>query len=87
MAPLLIDKKLLLNSLGYFNVYIGTMQNMIGILENPGSTTQQKTDAENMINSEILKFNKMVNVIIQKGKYTPVMTKFSDIELGQMGII
>ncbi len=84
---LLIDKKLLLNSMGYFNVYISTIQNMINIIENPNSTASQKTDAENVINGEILKFNKMVNVIIQKGKYTPVSTKFSDIELGQMGIV
>ena len=73
--------------MGYFNVYISTIQNMINIIENPNSTASQKTDAENMINGEILKFNKMVNVIIQKGKYTPVSTKFSDIELGQMGIV
>ncbi len=84
---LLIDKKLLLNSMGYFNVYISTIQNMISILDNTNSTPQQKIDAENTINGEILKFNKMVNVIIQKGKYTPVSTKFSDIELGQMGIV
>ncbi len=84
---LLIDKKLLLNSMGYFNVYISTIQNMINIIENPNSTSSQKTDAENVINGEILKFNKMINVIIQKGKYTPVSTKFSDIELGQMGIV
>ena len=84
---LLIDKKLLVNSLGYFNMYISAMDNMINILNNPNSTNQQKIDAENMINGEILKFNKMVNVIIQKGKFTPVMTRFSDIELGQMGII
>ncbi len=84
---LLIDKKLLLNSLGYFNMYITAMENMINILDNPGSTISQKTDAEARINAEILKFNKMVNVIIQKGKYTPVMTKFSDVELTQMGII
>ena len=80
---LLIDKKLLLNSMGYFNVYISTIQNMINIIENPNSTASQKTDAENMINGEILKFNKMVNVIIQKGKYTPVMTKYSDVELAK----
>ena len=84
---LLIDKKLLLNSMGYFNVYISTIQNMISILDNTNSTPQQKIDAENTINGEILKFNKMINVIIQKGKYTPVSTKFSDIELGQMGIV
>ncbi len=80
---LLIDKKLLINSMGYFNVYISTIQNMINIIENPNSTASQKTDAENMINGEILKFNKMVNVIIQKGKYTPVMTKYSDVELAK----
>ena len=73
--------------MGYFNVYISTIQNMINIIENPNSTSSQKTDAENVINGEILKFNKMINVIIQKGKYTPVSTKFSDIELGQMGIV
>ena len=84
---LLIDKKLLINSMGYFNVYISTIQNMINIIDNTNSTPQQKIDAENTINGEILKFNKMVNVIIQKGKYTPVSTKFSDIELGQMGIV
>ncbi len=69
--------------MGYFNVYISTIQNMINIIENPNSTASQKTDAENMINGEILKFNKMVNVIIQKGKYTPVMTKYSDVELAK----
>lgn len=84
---LLIDKTLLANSMGYFSVYINTIQNMINILNNVNSTIEDKVNAENMINNEILKFNKMVNVIIQKGKYTPVTTKYSDSELTNMGIL
>lgn len=85
--PLLIDKTLLANSIGYFSVYINTIQNMINILNNVNSTIEDKVNAENMINNEILKFNKMVNVIIIKGKYTPGIAKYSDLELKSMGIL
>lgn len=84
---LLIDKTLLANSIGYFTVHINTIQNMINILNNVNCTPIDKVNAENMINEEILKFNKLVNVIIQKGKYTPVIAKYSDLELKSMGIL
>ena len=82
---IIIDKNLLANSLGYFNVYIGTIQNMLKVLET-GSQDDIK-NAEKIINEEIIKFNKLINVIISKGKYTPTATKFSDNELSNMGII
>jgi len=84
---LTINKTLLANSIGYFSVYINTIQNMINILNNVNSSAEDKVNAENMINNEILKFNKMVNVIIQKGKYKPVIEKYSDLELTNMGIL
>jgi len=84
---LVINKTLLANSIGYFSVYINTIQNMINILNNVNSSAEDKVNAENMINNEILKFNKMVNVIIQKGKYKPVIEKYSDLELTNMGIL
>ena len=84
---LTINKTLLANSIGYFSVYINTIQNMINILNDVNSSAEDKVNAENMINNEILKFNKMVNVIIQKGKYKPVIEKYSDLELSNMGIL
>ena len=84
---LLIDKKLLVNSIGYFDMYINIIQNMVRVIENPQSSQVDIISAENMINNEILKFNKMVNVIIQKGKYKPVIEKYSDLELTNMGIL
>jgi hypothetical protein len=84
---LTINKTLLANSIGYFSVYINTIQNMINILNDVNSSAEDKVNAENMINNEILKFNKMVNVIIQKGKYKPVIEKYSDLELTNMGIL
>ena len=84
---LVINKTLLANSIGYFSVYINTIQNMINILNDVNSSAEDKVNAENMINNEILKFNKMVNVIIQKGKYKPVIEKYSDLELTNMGIL
>ena len=84
---LTINKKLLVNSIGYFSIYINTIQNMVRVLDDVNSTPGDKVNAENIINNEILKFNKMVNVIIQKGKYKPVIEKYSDLELTNMGIL
>lgn len=84
---LLIDKNTLANSIGYLNIYIGSIQNMLKILNNTGAKQDEIINAEKIINEEIQKFNKMINVIISKGKFTPSILKYTDTELSNMGII
>lgn len=82
-----IDKSLLVNSLGYLNIYSNTIQNMLNILNDVNTSNEEKINAENKINNEITNIKKLVNTINTKCGNTNSMDILSDLELSQKGII
>ena len=68
-------------------MYINEIQNNLTVLDNQKSSKADMDIAETRINNAITNFNKLVNVIITKGNFTPTAQKFSDVELRSMALM
>ena len=82
-----ISSNIIRNTIGYIELEVSMINNNLRVVENPNSTPQQATDAENIIKQCTKNIGKLVRTIEERTSWTMPATGYTNAQLKGKGII